>query len=109
MTAAAEPRSSDPAGLNLIERVAEAIRAHNIEAIVVDTGVEAHDAIVAMIPEGAEVHSGKSKTLEDIGIHAELLDGDRYDAIRPRIMALRPGPARALRLRPRPGCDRGSS
>jgi hypothetical protein len=88
VTAPAEPRSSEPAGLDLVERVAAAIRAHNIEAIVVDTGVQAHDAVLAMIPEGAEVHSGKSKTLEDIGIHAELLDPERYDAIRPKIMAM---------------------
>jgi hypothetical protein len=88
MTATAEPRQDEPSELDLVERVADAIRAHNIEAIVVDTRVQAHDAILAMIPDGAEVHSGKSKTLEDIGIQAKLMDSDRYDAIRPRMMAM---------------------
>ena len=60
--------------LEPVERVAAAIRAHNIEAIVVDTGAQARAAVLAMIPDGAEVHSGKSKTLDDIGVHAELMD-----------------------------------
>ena len=42
-----------------------------------------------MIPEGAEVHSGKSKTLEDVGLYAEVVESGRYDAIRP---PLRHGP-----------------
>ena len=41
-----------------------------------------------MIPEGSEVHSGKSKTLEDIGLYAELAESGRYDAIRPRMFQL---------------------
>ena len=41
-----------------------------------------------MIPEGAEVHSGKSKTLEDVGLYRELVESGRYDAIRPRLMAM---------------------
>ena len=36
------------------------------------------------IPEGAEIHSGKSKTLEDIGVFAELMASDRYDFVRKR-------------------------
>jgi hypothetical protein len=74
---------SDP-----VERVATAIRAHNIEVIVVDTGAQARDAVLALIPDGAEVHSGKSKTLEDIGLHAELMDSERYDFVRKQTMAM---------------------
>ena len=44
-----------------IERVAAALRSHNIETIVVDSGEEARKVVLGMIPEGAEVHSGKSK------------------------------------------------
>lgn len=71
-----------------IARVAEVLVSHNIEAIVVDTGAEARDLVLAMIPEGSEVHSGKSKTLEDIGLYAELAESGRYDAIRPRILEM---------------------
>jgi hypothetical protein len=34
------------------------------------------------------VHSGKSKTLEDIGLYSDITDSGRYDAIRPRMMAM---------------------
>ena len=71
-----------------IENVAMALRSHNIEAIVVDTGAEARDLVLGLIPEGAEVHTGKSKTLEDTGIFAALVESGRYDALRPRMFAM---------------------
>lgn len=75
-------------GVDHIEQVASTLRAHKIEAIVVDSGEEARRVVLGMIPEGAEVHSGKSKTLEDIGLYAELVESDRYDALRPRYFAM---------------------
>jgi hypothetical protein len=80
-----------PRGRNVpdrVERVAAALRAHNIEAIVVDTGQEAREAVLGLIPDGAEVHSGKSKTLEDVGLFSELIESGRYDAIRPRMLKM---------------------
>ncbi|HSS34770.1 MAG TPA: LUD domain-containing protein [Patescibacteria group bacterium] len=68
--------------------VAEALRSHNIEAIVVDTGAEAKNIVLGLVPEGAEVHSGKSKTLEDVGLYAEFMESGRYDAIRPRLVTM---------------------
>ena len=71
-----------------VEQVATALRSHNIEAIVVGTGAEARTAVLDLIPDGAEVHSGKSKTLEDVGLYSEIVDSSRYDAIRPRMFAM---------------------
>ena len=71
-----------------IERVAGALRAHNIEAIVVDTALEARRVVLELIPEGAEVHSGKSKTLEDTGLYVEIVESGRYDALRPKVLAM---------------------
>jgi hypothetical protein len=68
-----------------IELVAEAMRSHGIEAIVVDTAADARAAVLSMVPEGAEVHSGKSKTIEDLGLFAEIMESGRYDAIRPKL------------------------
>ena len=74
--------------VDAVEQVATAIRAHNIEVVVVDTKDEARAAVLARIPEGSEVHSGKSKTIEELGLFAELMESGRYDAIRPRIFKL---------------------
>jgi hypothetical protein len=75
---------SDALDLRL-ERVAAALRSHNIEAIIVDTGREAREVVLGLIPEGAEVHSGKSKTLVDVGLFSELVESGRYDALRTRL------------------------
>ena len=71
-----------------VDEVAAALRSHNIEAIVVETGAEAKEVVLGLIPEGAVVHSGKSKTLEDTGVYAELVESGRYEALRPQLMAM---------------------
>jgi hypothetical protein len=72
----------------VIQRVAERLRANNIEAVVVDTGAEARDEVLARVPEGSEVYSGKSMTLEEIGVFAALHEPERFDAIRPKLQAM---------------------
>jgi hypothetical protein len=71
-----------------IGAVAAALEGDNIEAVVVDTADEARERVLAMIPEGAEVHWAKSKTLEDLGLFSILNDSGRYDALRPRYMKM---------------------
>ena len=88
MTIDGMPTATGVADIDALEHVAAALRAHNIEAIVVASGAEARETVLGLIPEGAEVHSGKSKTLEDVGLYRELVESGRYDAIRPRLMAM---------------------
>jgi hypothetical protein len=71
-----------------VDLVADALRSHNIEAIVVDTGAAAREVVLGLVPDGAEVHSGKSKTLEDVGLYSEFVESGRYDALRPRMYAM---------------------
>lgn len=71
-----------------VEQVAAALRSRNIEAVVVDTPEEARAAVLALVPDGAEVHTAKSKTLADVDLHEELSESGRYDAIRPRLLAM---------------------
>ncbi len=51
-----------------IEQVAARIRERNMETIVVSDGNQAREAVLGLIPTGAEVHAGKSKTPMDIGV-----------------------------------------
>jgi len=89
MTSVSAERPLEPAGTDdAVDRVAAVLRAHNIEAIVVDTADAARDVVLGMIPDGAEVHSGKSKTLEDVGLYREVVESGRYDALRPRMYAM---------------------
>ena len=89
---------ADPASEEIIQRVAERMRERNIEAVVVDDGDEARKVVLEQLPEGAEVHSGKSKTLQDAGIFDAIHDPSRYDALRPRIFKMdRQTQARVIR------------
>lgn len=80
--------ASSAASEETIDRVAAAIRANHVEVLVVDTAAEARRAVLDRIPLGAEVHSGKSKTLQDIGVFAELFESGRYDSLRARYMRM---------------------
>lgn len=75
--------SNDP-----IDQVAAVLRSHNIETLIVDSGLQAREVVLGLIPDGAEVHWGKSKTLDDLGLIAEIVDSGRYDALRPRLFAM---------------------
>lgn len=74
--------------LDRLDRVAGAMRGQGIDARIVETGAEARDLVLELVPEGAEVHSGKSKTIEDLGLLAELMESGRYDAIRPKLQKM---------------------
>ena len=80
----ADGSRSEPASEATIQKVAAAIRANNIDTRVVDTGEDAKRLVLDLIPEGAEVHSGKSKTLQDVGLFYELFESGRYDSVRSR-------------------------
>ena len=71
----------------LIQKVAAALNANNIEAVVVDTGREAASHILELVPQGAEVHSSKSKTIEEIGLYAAFESGP-YDWLRGRYLKM---------------------
>jgi acyl-CoA hydrolase len=77
-----------PAGEAALERAAEALRNHNIDAHIVDGGDEARDLVLSLVPEGAEVSQGASATLQQIGLTDEIENSGRYDAIRPRTRAM---------------------
>lgn len=87
MTQAREDFAS-PASEETIQRVAERMRERNIEVVVVDDGEQAREVVLERLPEGAEVHSGKSKTLQDAGIFDAVHDVSRYDALRPRMFKM---------------------
>jgi hypothetical protein len=73
-----------PASEGRISQVAERLRERNFEVVLVATGAEARTAVLARLPEGSQVHTGKSKTLEDAGIFDELMSSGRYDFVRNR-------------------------
>ena len=82
------PDDNAPARAAAIEKVVAALRGNNIDVRVVDTGEEARRLVLDLVPAGAEVHSGRSKTLEDLGLFRELFESGRYDSMRARYLAM---------------------
>jgi len=77
-----------PASEAELEGLAEKLRERNFEVVIVRNGAEAKAEVLKRIPEGAVVHSGKSKTLEDAGLFQELMDNEAYDFVRRRTMKM---------------------
>jgi uncharacterized peroxidase-related enzyme len=77
-----------PAQEETVQRVAKRMRERNIEVVVVDDGAQARQEVLERLPKGAEVHSGKSKTLQDAAIFNVIHDTTQYDALRPRLFKM---------------------
>jgi len=61
-----------------IEEAVANLEANGFDVVVVDTAVEAFDAVRSQIPAGASVMNGHSTTLEEIGF-TEYLSGSDHD------------------------------
>jgi hypothetical protein len=81
---------SAPATKAELEALAGKLRERNFEVVIVNDGAEAKAEVLQRIPEGAVVHSGKSKTLEDAGLFDELMESDRFDFVRKRTSKMDP-------------------
>jgi hypothetical protein len=77
-----------PASEATLEALAERLRTRNFEVIIVDDGAAATAEVLSRVPEGSQVHTGKSKTLEDIGIFQEFMENEKYDFIRRRTLKM---------------------
>jgi len=71
-----------------IARVAKSLKTNNMDALIAETGEEAKQLVLDLVPQGAEVYSNVSKTLERIGLSAELDKSGRYNAVRPKVLSL---------------------
>ncbi|MEU2742171.1 nuclear transport factor 2 family protein [Streptomyces sp. NPDC007095] len=87
-TPAPDASFADPASAERLERVASALRAGGFAAEILDDAAAARARIKDLVPEGASVLTGASETLRLSGIDEDINAGGRYDAIRPRALAI---------------------
>jgi LUD domain len=71
-----------------IERVAKALEANGMHALIADNGAEAKKIVLGLVPENAEIYTNQSKTLEKLGLFDEFDKSERYNAVRPKVMSL---------------------
>ena len=77
-----------PATEETLQHVVAKFRERNIEGMIVDNGDDARKLVQERLPKGAEVHSGKSKTLQDAGIFDMIQDPNQYAALRLRYLKM---------------------
>jgi len=79
---------ADPVSADRLERAASALRAHGFSVEVLDDAAAARIRIKDLIPEGASVFTGASETLRLSGIDEDINASGRYEALRPRLLAM---------------------
>ncbi|SDJ38893.1 LUD domain-containing protein [Streptomyces indicus] len=77
-----------PATAERLERTAAALTAHGFTVELLDDAAAARTRVRELIPEGATVFTGASETLRLSGIAEDINTGGRYDAVKPRILAM---------------------
>ncbi len=77
-----------PASAQSLERAATALKEHGFAAEILDDSEAARDRVKDLIPEGASVFTGASETLRLSGIEEDIATSGRYQAIRPRVLAM---------------------
>jgi hypothetical protein len=82
------PRFAHPASHERLTKAAAALEANNIAAFVVASHDAARAKIHELIPKGAEVFTSTSRTLDDLGIAAELNEAGHHDAVRPKLLKM---------------------
>jgi hypothetical protein len=82
------PSFADPAPAQRLERAAAALTARNFAVEILDDAVAARIRIKDLIPEGASVFTGASETLRLSGIDADINTSGRYQAVKPRVLAM---------------------
>jgi hypothetical protein len=71
-----------------VQRTIAALEANGISALRAADLAEAKRRVLDLIPDGSEVHSGASQSLEVSGVLAEIETSGRYEPLRPRIWSM---------------------
>jgi len=76
---------ADPIAL---DKTVQALEANGFKVILTDSAEQAKQKVLELVPEGAEVFTAISATLEKIGIASELNESGHYDSVRKKMAAL---------------------
>lgn len=71
-----------------IQKTIEALKKNGITAIVVDSGTEAKEKVLELVPKKAEVMTMSSETLRTIGLVEEMNESGNYSPVRKKLEKL---------------------
>jgi hypothetical protein len=79
---------ADPAPAPGLERAAAALTAHGFTVEILHDAAAARTRIKDLLPEGASVFTAASETLRLSGIDEDINTSGRYQALKPRVLAM---------------------
>jgi hypothetical protein len=82
---AARAEFGELASAERISAAAAALERNGVRAFIAGTGAEARQLVSGLLVDGAEVYNNTSRTLEAIGVAADIEKSGRYQALRPRL------------------------
>ncbi|MFN8413263.1 MAG: LUD domain-containing protein [Anaerolineales bacterium] len=71
-----------------IQQVTDALEANGMKVLIAETGEEAKKLVLDLVPQGVEIYTNQSKTIDVLGLRAEFDESGRYNAVRPKVMAM---------------------
>ncbi len=71
-----------------VEKAARALEKNGFTVELVETGNEAREKVLSILPEKAEVFTMTSQTLEQIGLSDAINTPDKYDSVRNKLNAM---------------------
>jgi LUD domain len=79
---------TDPASARRLQRAAAALTAHGFTVEILDDAAAARTRVKELIPANASVFTGASETLRLSGIDEDINTSGRYQAVKPRVLAM---------------------
>jgi len=71
-----------------VEKTLEALEKNGFEVFLVENGEKAKEKVLEMIPEGSEVFTMSSQTLEETGISDAINNSGKYDSVRNKLLKM---------------------
>lgn len=68
-----------------IDKTIQSLKANGIEAEFVETSEDAKKEVFSLIPEGAEIMTMTSVTLDTLGLAKEINESDKYNSVRSKL------------------------
>ncbi len=71
-----------------LELTTSALEAHGIQTTVFETGEDARQFVLSLIPTGAQVYNPPSRTIEQIGLAEDIVRSGRFHSVRDDLSSL---------------------
>jgi len=71
-----------------VARVAKALELNGMKVVIAENNEEAKKIVLDLVPEGVEIYTNQSKTIDKLGLRAEFDESGHYNAVRPKVMSL---------------------